>query len=158
MTTCVLHCSTQTLRSLLSTRSKSPASPSISTPAVTRRSVPTWMHGGVKANVIPDEVEIELDIRTLPGETQADVEAHLAEALGDLAGAVEVEIIHADESTASPIDTPMWETLGRLMQKAHPGAELLPSLIVGGTDARFFREKRHRFLRRRAVQLEGHLR
>ena len=27
------------------------------------------------------------------------------------------------------------------MQKAHPGAPLIPSLIVGATDARFYREK-----------------
>ncbi|MEM8904484.1 MAG: M20/M25/M40 family metallo-hydrolase, partial [Actinomycetota bacterium] len=53
---------------------------------------PNVAHGGVKTNVIPDEVVIELDVRTLPGETAEDVDAHLAEALGDLASRVTTEI------------------------------------------------------------------
>jgi acetylornithine deacetylase/succinyl-diaminopimelate desuccinylase-like protein len=103
---------------------------------------PNVLHGGVKTNVIPDVVEIELDVRTLPGETDDDVEAHLLAALGeDLRREVEVEILQGDVATASPIETPMWDALERIMRRAHPDAELLPSLIVGGTDARFFRDR-----------------
>ena len=36
---------------------------------------PNMVHGGVKTNVIPDEVVLEVDIRTLPGQTGADVDA-----------------------------------------------------------------------------------
>ena len=46
---------------------------------------PNVVHGGQKTNTIPDVVDIDVDIRTLPGETRAEVEAHLAAALGDLA-------------------------------------------------------------------------
>jgi acetylornithine deacetylase/succinyl-diaminopimelate desuccinylase-like protein len=42
---------------------------------------PNVVHGGQKTNIIPDLVEIEVDIRTVPGTTQADVDAHLHEAL-----------------------------------------------------------------------------
>src|SRR3546814_6879789 len=43
------------------------------------------IEGGVKTNVIPDEVRLDVDIRTLPGEGPAEVEAHLRAALGALA-------------------------------------------------------------------------
>jgi acetylornithine deacetylase/succinyl-diaminopimelate desuccinylase-like protein len=35
----------------------------------------------------------------------------------------------------------MWKLLQELSQKAHPGAPLIPSLIVGATDARFYRDR-----------------
>ena len=102
---------------------------------------PNVIEGGVKTNVIPDDVFIEVDIRTLPGESNADVDAHLQAALGDLYDGLRVEPIHQDESSASPVDTPMWNNLERIVEKAHPGARMQPGLIVGGTDSRFFREK-----------------
>src|SRR5205807_1392275 len=45
---------------------------------------PTIVHGGVKTNVIPDAVDIQVDIRTLPGYSGDDVRAQMDEALGDL--------------------------------------------------------------------------
>ena len=51
---------------------------------------PNVAHGGQKTNVIPDVVDLEVDIRTVPGTTRDDVEAMLADALGDLAAHVEV--------------------------------------------------------------------
>ncbi|MFQ5558017.1 MAG: M20/M25/M40 family metallo-hydrolase [Acidimicrobiales bacterium] len=101
---------------------------------------PNVVSGGVKTNVIPDEVVVEVDIRSLLGESGADVEQHLRAALGDLHDQLDVEVIHSEPATASPTDTPMWKVLEKVMQAAHPGAVLLPSLIVGGTDARFYRE------------------
>ncbi len=102
---------------------------------------PNVMRGGVKTNVIPDEVVIEVDIRTIPGESSDDVDRHLREALGALHDKVEVETIFASEASYSPADTPMWSTLRRHMRRAHPDAELHPQLVVGGTDARFYRAK-----------------
>ena len=102
---------------------------------------PNVLHGGVKTNVIPDRVEIDVDIRTLPGVTGDEVDANLREALGDLADRVEVSRIFDDESSASPTRTPMWDILERRTRVVYPDADLLPELIVGATDSRFFREK-----------------
>src|SRR5262249_38766893 len=66
---------------------------------------PTVAHGGTKTNVIPDEVDLQVDIRTLPGETLPDVQAQLNEALGDLADRVEMVKSHDDPSTESDADT-----------------------------------------------------
>jgi acetylornithine deacetylase/succinyl-diaminopimelate desuccinylase-like protein len=101
---------------------------------------PNVVHGGVKTNVIPDVIDIDVDIRTLPGETAADVEANLADALGDLAAAVEITVLHQSPATASPMATPLWDVLGRTVDKLTPGAGLVPRMTAGGTDARFFRE------------------
>jgi acetylornithine deacetylase/succinyl-diaminopimelate desuccinylase-like protein len=101
---------------------------------------PNVMHGGVKTNVIPDTVEIYVDIRTAPGDSDK-VDDHLRDALGELFDEVEVKAIHNDPATFSSTDTPMWKLLQELSQKAHPGAPLIPSLIVGATDARFYRDR-----------------
>jgi acetylornithine deacetylase/succinyl-diaminopimelate desuccinylase-like protein len=99
---------------------------------------PTVIHGGTKTNVIPDQVDIQVDIRTLPGETEEDVHDHLREALGDLHPAVEIEG-NDDPSTASPIDTPLWDTLSRVSGRLVDGSALVPFVMVGGTDNRYFR-------------------
>src|SRR5262245_47375319 len=103
---------------------------------------PNVVHGGVKTNVIPDAVELEVDIRTLPGEDEAAVRAHLDAALGDLAGEVEISSSPqgATPASASPTGTPLWDALDRVTRRAYPDATLLPRLTVGGTDARFWRE------------------
>jgi len=99
---------------------------------------PTVIHGGTKTNVIPDQVDIQVDIRTLPGETEEDVHHHLREALGDLYVTVEIEG-NDDPSTASPVDTPLWDTLSSVSGRLVEGSALVPFVMVGGTDNRFFR-------------------
>jgi acetylornithine deacetylase/succinyl-diaminopimelate desuccinylase-like protein len=101
---------------------------------------PNVVHGGVKTNVIPDVVDIEVDIRTLPGETADDVARNLDDALGDLASQVEVVVISDAVATSSPMATPLWDALGRAVAAAYPQATLAPRLTAGGTDARFFRD------------------
>jgi acetylornithine deacetylase/succinyl-diaminopimelate desuccinylase-like protein len=100
---------------------------------------PTVMHGGTKTNVIPDTVDLQLDIRTLPGQTSSDVRRLLDDALGDLVGAVEIVEAHDDPSTASPIETPLWDSLSRVTKQFYAESATVPFLTVGATDARFFR-------------------
>jgi acetylornithine deacetylase/succinyl-diaminopimelate desuccinylase-like protein len=100
---------------------------------------PTVAHGGTKTNVIPDRVDLQLDIRTLPGQQLPEVQAMLDAALGDLADRVELVAAHDDPATESPVDTPLWDALGRATQAVYAGSHLVPMLCVGATDARFFR-------------------
>jgi acetylornithine deacetylase/succinyl-diaminopimelate desuccinylase-like protein len=102
---------------------------------------PTVVHGGTKINVIPDSIELELDIRTLPGQTDEELQALLADALGDLADRVDIEVVASDPSSASPVDTPLWDSLSRVSQGFYEGSATVPYLTVGATDARFFRRK-----------------
>lgn len=102
---------------------------------------PTMMRAGSKLNIIPDSVELDLDIRTLPGEDSEAIMAELRLALGDLADAVTFEILNHDPSSSSPIDTPLWDSLSKVTQRWYPGSETVPFLTVGATDARFFRRR-----------------
>jgi acetylornithine deacetylase/succinyl-diaminopimelate desuccinylase-like protein len=100
---------------------------------------PTIIHGGTKTNVIPDRIDLEVDIRTLPGQRAADIQAMIADALGDLLSCVEVTPFDENESTSSPTDTPLWDAMGRASSALVKGSALVPFLTVGATDARFFR-------------------
>lgn len=99
---------------------------------------PTVVHGGTKTNIIPDLVELQVDVRTMPGQSGAAAEALLMEAIGDLADRVEISS-NDDPATSSPIDTPLWEALGRVTGRLCEGSALVPTIMTGGTDNRFFR-------------------
>ncbi|HSJ90526.1 MAG TPA: M20/M25/M40 family metallo-hydrolase [Ilumatobacter sp.] len=102
---------------------------------------PNVAHGGQKTNVIPDAVDIEVDIRTVPGTTKADVDAMLADALGELAGHVDIVDLQIGDPTRSSTDNALWDTISKHIQVAYPGASIVPGLVVGGTDARFYRHR-----------------
>ena len=103
---------------------------------------PNILNGGEKINTIPDQVTLDVDIRILPGETQDDVEQHLRTALGDqLFDSVTIERLTESEASQSSTDTPLWQALVDSVQMAYPGARVLPSMVTGGTDSRFFRRK-----------------
>jgi len=93
----------------------------------------------MKTNVIPDQVDINVDIRTMPGEDADAVQEHLDAALGELADQVEVEIIMNDPASMSRTDTPLWDSLSKAVGNHFPNARLAGQLIVGFTDSRIFR-------------------
>jgi len=102
---------------------------------------PNMCRAGVKTNVIPDVVDIEVDIRTIPGDDEDEVRRHLGKALGDLVDEVEIAKLFSKPASVSPTGTPLWDVLGRVVDAHYPGAKLLPRLIVGFTDAPYFRER-----------------
>ena len=101
---------------------------------------PNVLVSPTKTNTIPDVVDIDIDVRTMPGETPEDVRHHLTEAVGDLADEVEISPLMNDMSSMSPINTPLWDSLSKAVQNAFPQTELSPGLTVGFTDARVHRE------------------
>jgi acetylornithine deacetylase/succinyl-diaminopimelate desuccinylase-like protein len=102
---------------------------------------PTIMRAGTKTNVIPDVVELEVDIRALPGQTADTVHAVVLDALGDLAQEVDVVGFVDDPATISPVDTLLWAALERSAAALAPGARCIPTLTTGATDARFYRRR-----------------
>ena len=100
------------------------------------------VHGAheMKTNIIPDDILLEVDIRTLPGEGPAEVQAHLDAALGDLASKVIVEPIMNDVGSISRMDNPLWNALQKAVNGPFPDARISPSLSVGFTDSRIYRE------------------
>jgi acetylornithine deacetylase/succinyl-diaminopimelate desuccinylase-like protein len=103
---------------------------------------PNIAHSGVKLNVIPDSAEVDIDIRTIAGDDGPKVREMLREAIGDdLWKDVEITAEGDNPASESPTGTPLWDTLTKVTQKLVPGAATIPFLIVGATDARYFRRK-----------------
>ncbi|MCU1448481.1 MAG: acetylornithine deacetylase/succinyldiaminopimelate desuccinylase-like deacylase, partial [Acidimicrobiales bacterium] len=90
---------------------------------------PTVIRGGAKVNVIPDLVDIDVDIRTLPGQTGEEIDAMVRDALGDLADQVEIIVRNDDPATESPADTPLWDCLQRVTSKLAPDSKTVPLVM-----------------------------
>jgi acetylornithine deacetylase/succinyl-diaminopimelate desuccinylase-like protein len=103
---------------------------------------PNVLTGGVKANVVPDSAEAEIDVRSLPGQDEADVDDHFRKVIGpDLEEQVEILTMEATAASGSGPDGPLWDALDDALRAIRPEARLVPSLIPVATDARFFRRR-----------------
>jgi acetylornithine deacetylase/succinyl-diaminopimelate desuccinylase-like protein len=100
---------------------------------------PNVARGGSKVNVVPDRIEVDVDIRALPAVTPDEVDQMLAEALGDLGPQVEIQRLRAEMGSVSELDTPLGDALGRVAAALMPGSRIVPRVTTGGTDAKFFR-------------------
>ena len=99
------------------------------------------VHGGQKTNIVPDRVELDVDVRTLPGVDNDDVDALLTSLFGELASSVTISRLQTGMATASTTASPLWDSLASQVRGMYPEAELMPALMTGGTDGRYFREK-----------------
>ena len=99
----------------------------------------TVVRAGQAINVLPSHAYLELDIRTLPGQSDEYVDAVLREALGDLADQVEIEHLISEEATLSPTDSRLYEVLENVMGEFFPDVPVVPVIASGGSDLRFAR-------------------
>lgn len=102
---------------------------------------PNVLHGGVKANVIPDVATAEVDIRSLPGQDEADVHDHFRKAIGPGFDDMEYEVVEATNASGSAPTGALWDALDAALADLAPEAHLVPAMIPVATDARFFRPK-----------------
>jgi len=98
---------------------------------------PTIVEGGVKDNVIPTVGKATINFRILPGETVASVKEHVQETVGDKIK-VELAGFSTDPSPVSGIDSEAFKNLELTIRSVFPEAVVVPGLIGGGTDARYF--------------------
>jgi acetylornithine deacetylase/succinyl-diaminopimelate desuccinylase-like protein len=94
---------------------------------------PTILRGGDKINVIPSEVEVELDGRILPGQTPDDLIRELHELLGD--DGIDIELVRHDPGPPEA-DVSQFELLADVLRELDPEAIPVPMLQAGVTDAR----------------------
>ncbi len=101
---------------------------------------PTMISAGSKLNIIPGEIELGLDVRTLPGHGPAEVWAQIQDALGDLAD--DVDFLPGQDMPASstPPGNALWQSIERTAQRFYEGSTLTPLLMPGATDARHWRK------------------
>jgi acetylornithine deacetylase/succinyl-diaminopimelate desuccinylase-like protein len=94
----------------------------------------TIVRGGEKINVVPSEIELELDGRLLPGFQPADLIAELHALAGD---DVELELLRHDPGPSEP-NLELFDTLASVLRELDPEAIPVPLLQIGVTDGRFF--------------------
>ncbi len=94
----------------------------------------TIVRAGEKINVIPAEVEVEIDARALPGFSPAEVISELQPIVGEHA---ELELVRHDPGPPEP-DLALFDTLAGVLRELDPEAVPIPLLQAGVTDARFF--------------------
>lgn len=95
---------------------------------------PTIVRGGLKINVIPSEIELELDGRLLPGYSPDDMMRELRDMLGH---DVHLEVTRYDPGFDNP-DTTLLPLLADIVQTADPQGTPLPILLSGVSDGRYF--------------------
>jgi acetylornithine deacetylase/succinyl-diaminopimelate desuccinylase-like protein len=94
----------------------------------------TIIHGGVKINVVPAQVELELDGRSLPGYGPDEIIREIHDLVGpDL----ELELVRHDPCPAEP-DLSFLPTLSEILRELDAAAVPVPMLQIGVTDGRFF--------------------
>ena len=94
----------------------------------------TIVRGGEKINVIPSEVELELDGRALPGFGPDDVIREIHDLVGP---GLELELARHDPYPAEP-DLTLLPALSEILCELDGDAVPVPMLQIGVTDGRFF--------------------
>ncbi|MHA1550781.1 MAG: M20/M25/M40 family metallo-hydrolase [Candidatus Heimdallarchaeaceae archaeon] len=107
---------------------------------------PNIIQGGTKTNIIASEANLELDIRTLPGQDYDYVVFHVKKALKELANEVIIERTESKEGitsmgSASPVESDFVTAMKNAILKDFPNASIVPLIAGGATDGRFLREK-----------------
>lgn len=94
---------------------------------------PTILKAGTKINVIPAEAEAQVDCRILPGTTQESLEREVRAVVGDQ---IEIEFDHVYLALEADHQSPLFETISKVIGEHALGARVVPGLITGGTDAK----------------------
>ena len=94
---------------------------------------PTMITASKTRNVIPSLVEVTVDCRLLPGQTQEEAEGVIRDVLGE--GDYELEWLLAHGGTRSPTDTPLWQAIESWVAETDHGARPAPICLAGFTDS-----------------------
>lgn len=100
----------------------------------------TMVNAGNKDNVLPGLAEATVNFRLLPGDTRANVMAHVRGAapserfeLRELPGA-------SEPSPVSPTDSASYQLINRTVRELFPGVLVAPGLMIAATDSRHFQD------------------
>lgn len=94
----------------------------------------TVVRGGHRTNVIPSEIELQLDGRLLPGFKPHDMLRELKAVTGP---DVDLEVVHYDPGPENT-DMGLFDCLKGVLKELDPAGIPIPLLMTGVSDARFF--------------------
>lgn len=98
---------------------------------------PTIIEGGVKNNVIPTVAEATINFRILPGETIESVKEHIINTVSEKIRVEPVGFL-TNPSPVSSVESENFKILEQTIRDMYPDGIVVPGLVGGGTDARYF--------------------
>ena len=97
---------------------------------------PNILRGGDKINVVPGQVEVDIDMRVVPGFDAAEAMDELRALVGEWG---EVQLLHHSD-VKGYLDMGLFDTLADILLDGQDAAGAFPLLMSGGTDGRFFNQ------------------
>lgn len=101
----------------------------------------TVLWGSDARNTIANEVKVNVNFRTLSGETSADVVKHLNKILKKYikTGQVRIDLLaHSEPSPESRCDGEVFDTLTKSIRQTFEETTVIPYVFLGATDSRFY--------------------
>ena len=96
----------------------------------------TMCSGSAQANIIPEKATLTVNNRILPGQTVEDLLAHFASIIPE---GVEMRVVKGDNPPAvQSTDSELFKIIAEAVDEFYPGAPLIPTLLTGGTDSRYY--------------------
>lgn len=117
---------------------------------------PTILSAGIKDNVLPPEASAVVNFRIRPGETQETVLARVRRVIADTMIAVApTDSARADPSPVSDAGSEAFQLIASTIRAMTPGepVPVLPYLVMGGTDAKYWNEHSDKVFRFLAIPL-----
>ena len=117
---------------------------------------PTMLSAGIKDNVLPPEASAVVNFRIRPGETVATVTDRVRSVIADSMVIVEpLDSVGVDPSPISDVHSPAYALITETIRGMAPGERIpvLPYLVMGGTDAKYWSSYTDRAFRFLAVPL-----
>jgi acetylornithine deacetylase/succinyl-diaminopimelate desuccinylase-like protein len=100
----------------------------------------TMMEAGYKINIIPEKAQMSFDVRLLPDTDPEAFISNVKQIVND--DGIEFDVRWPETSPImAPIENPLFQAIEQACLANLPTSLAVPSICVGGTDARFFREK-----------------
>lgn len=96
----------------------------------------TMAKGSDQANIMPERAWIVANNRLLPGETLDDLWAHYREILPE-----DIDIRLVKGSNPPPVqstESEAYKLITSIINEKYPGMTVIPSMLYGGTDSRYY--------------------
>lgn len=96
----------------------------------------TMAKGSAQANILPETASILMNSRMLPGDTIEKLRAHLENVVPD---GVKVCLVKGGNPPAvSSVGSDGYRLIESIVAEMYPDAVLVPSMLLGGTDSRYY--------------------
>jgi carboxypeptidase PM20D1 len=100
---------------------------------------PTIFQAGIKENVLPSSAHAVVNFRLLQGDSIAGIVDYVRRTIDDPRVKVEIApTFKTEPSPVSPVESDAFRLLARTIREVAPSAIVVPWLVVGGTDSRYF--------------------